>query len=212
MKKSDVKQLAIVEEDAFSGILHPTSFLKELHNRLSVYFVAVPRDCTATNSILRTELLSVGSLEGNFHTCSESLHVSPIEMDLKTTHSQTYDEFITGYVGTWYMVDEAHIVSVALRNEYKGRGLGELLLMGAIEEAVRRRMSVATLEVRKSNFVARNLYEKYGFQCRGIRKGYYSDNREDAIIMTTNTLCEPSYQETFARLKEDHKYKWGEHG
>ena len=119
------------------------------------------------------------------------------------------EEFIAGFLGTWYVVDEAHIVSVGVRPAYQSQGIGEMLLIGAIEQAMARHAMVATLEVRVSNQVARNLYVKYGFKARGIRKGYYSDNREDAMIMTTDPINTPPYPKTFQKLVQAHEQRWG---
>ena len=116
---------------------------------------------------------------------------------------------VTGFVGTWYMVDEAHIVSVGVRSGFRGQGVGELLLIGAIEQAVARGAEVVSLEVRPSNAVARNLYRKYGFSDRGLRKGYYADNREDAIIMTTDPIHIPPYPGLFRQLERGHRRRWG---
>ena len=96
-----------------------------------------------------------------------------------------------------------------MRRSYRGRGVGELLLIGAIEEAYRRGASVVTLEVRPSNSIARNLYAKYGFEAKGVRKGYYADDREDALIMTAGPIGEQSYAEMFACAKETHRRRWG---
>jgi ribosomal-protein-alanine N-acetyltransferase len=68
---------------------------------------------------------------------------------------------------------------------------------------------MVTLEVRRSNVAARALYEKYGFTERGIRKAYYSDNREDALIMTADSIQMVSYSERFTALKEVHRKRWG---
>ena len=87
---------------------------------------------------------------------------------------------MAGFVGLWYVVDEAHIVSIGVRSEYRGLGLGEMLLIAAIEQTRQMKSRVMTLEVRMSNYVAQNLYKKYGFTKRGVRRGYYTDNREDA--------------------------------
>ena len=92
------------------------------------------------------------------------------------------------------MVDEAHIVSIGVRTEYRGLGLGELLLLAAIEQAIEYELRHVTLEVRVSNHVAQNLYKKYGFTERGLRKGYYTDNREDALIMTTPLIMTETYK------------------
>lgn len=88
-----------------------------------------------------------------------------------------------GYAGMWTILDEAHITNIAVRQAYRGQSLGERLLREMMEWADELGMSRMTLEVRLSNHVAQSLYEKMGFQSVGIRKGYYSDNQEDAMIM-----------------------------
>ena len=88
-------------------------------------------------------------------------------------------------------------------------GVGELLLIAAIEQALEHKADHLTLEVRVSNHVAQNLYAKYGFTRRGLRKGYYADNREDALIMTTGSIRARSYGEEFRRLVAEHERRWG---
>ncbi|CAI7989174.1 Putative [ribosomal protein S18]-alanine N-acetyltransferase [Geodia barretti] len=107
------------------------------------------------------------------------------------------------------MVDEAHIVSIGVRSEYRGLGLGELLLISAIEQAIETESRVVTLEVRVSNHVAQNLYKKYSFTERGVRRGYYSDNREDALIMTTEPIRHDTYREELKGLITSHEKRWG---
>jgi ribosomal-protein-alanine N-acetyltransferase len=102
-----------------------------------------------------------------------------------------------GYGGFWLIVDEAHICTLAVHPEWRGQGLGELLLVDMIDHATALNATVATLEVRTSNLVAQQLYRKYGFEVAGLRKGYYSDNHEDALIMTTAPLVSASYQSHF---------------
>jgi [ribosomal protein S18]-alanine N-acetyltransferase len=93
------------------------------------------------------------------------------------------DEKIIGYCGMWLIVDEAHITNIAVLPEYRGRKLGDALLAKVVETARDMGAKSMTLEVRVSNQVAQNLYRKYGFKNGGIRKGYYTDNHEDAIVM-----------------------------
>lgn len=92
-------------------------------------------------------------------------------------------EKIIGYCGMWLIVDEAHITNIAVLPAYRGRKLGDALLAKVIEIARTMGAKSMTLEVRVSNHVAQNLYRKYGFKNGGIRKGYYTDNHEDAIVM-----------------------------
>ena len=118
-------------------------------------------------------------------------------------------EFIAGYVATSYMTDEAHVTGIAVRGSHRGRGLGELLLMSSIELAMKRQSRVVTLEVRVSNRVAQSLYSKYGFDQVGLRKGYYTDNHEDAYIMTTAPISSPEYGERFRTLEHSYRQRRG---
>ena len=93
------------------------------------------------------------------------------------------DDKIVGYVGIWFVVDEGHITNVAVHSDYRGKKIGDKLVKEMVELCKENNIVAMTLEVRASNIVAQNLYKKYGFKMGGIRKEYYSDNKEDAIIM-----------------------------
>jgi ribosomal-protein-alanine N-acetyltransferase len=93
---------------------------------------------------------------------------------------------IIGYCGAWIVIDEAHITNVAILPEYRGRKLGEALMEKMISVARSMGARSMTLEVRVTNNIAQSLYQKLGFQKGGIRKNYYSDNQEDALIMWVN--------------------------
>lgn len=93
------------------------------------------------------------------------------------------DDKIVGYVGVWFVVDEGHITNVAVHSDYRGKKIGDKLVKEMVELCKENNIIAMTLEVRASNTVAQNLYRKYGFKMGGIRKEYYSDNKEDAIIM-----------------------------
>ena len=109
------------------------------------------------------------------------------------------DPSIIGYGGCWFVLEEAHISTLAVREAWRGRGLGELLLISLIETAQTRGCDKVTLEVRVSNEPAQNLYQKYGFEQVGRRKAYYSDNREDAYIMTTESISADPYRQLLER-------------
>lgn len=93
------------------------------------------------------------------------------------------DEII-GYAGFWNVSGEGDITNIAVDERYRRRYIGSALLETLIKKAVSLKIELLTLEVRKSNIAAQRLYAKYGFEEIGIRKGYYSNNREDALIMT----------------------------
>ncbi|HEX2946015.1 MAG TPA: ribosomal protein S18-alanine N-acetyltransferase [Clostridia bacterium] len=88
-----------------------------------------------------------------------------------------------GYAGMWQVLDEGHITNIAVHPEYRKSGIGSMLMEALLREAGERGITALTLEVRKSNYGAQALYRKYGFEDGGMRKAYYADNREDAIIM-----------------------------
>lgn len=98
------------------------------------------------------------------------------------------EEVVIGYAGMWLILDEGHITNIAVHPEYRGIGAGKLLLEALIEICKIESVNSITLEVRKSNIVAQSLYKKYGFVDEGIRKEYYGDNREDAVIMWKHSI------------------------
>ncbi|WP_322802364.1 ribosomal protein S18-alanine N-acetyltransferase [Thermoflexus sp.] len=108
---------------------------------------------------------------------------------------------ILGYGGFWLVPDEAHISTIAIDVPWRGRGLGELMFLALVEEAIALGAHLITLEVRASNFVAQNLYRKYGLEVVGRRPGYYRDNREDALVMSVEDVHSPAYRERLEALK-----------
>lgn len=96
---------------------------------------------------------------------------------------------ILGYIGFWTIVDEMHISTIATAPGWRRQGIGEALLRAALRKARQMGAALATLEVRVSNHAAIKLYEKYGFEVVGRRKGYYRDNQEDALLMTADDIC-----------------------
>lgn len=93
---------------------------------------------------------------------------------------------LVGFCGVWLVVDAAQITNVAVVETVRGQGIGEALMREAIRVAKEANMDTMSLEVRVTNTVAQNLYRKLGFQDGGIRKGYYTDNQEDALVMWVN--------------------------
>lgn len=111
------------------------------------------------------------------------------------------EEKVVGYGCLWLIVDEAHISTLASSPEWRSHGLGELLLLTLLHEAIALGAVMATLEVRVSNAVAQALYSKYGFGVVGRRKKYYTDNQEDALLMTVEPL-DKACQAELARLQK----------
>ena len=111
------------------------------------------------------------------------------------------DDAVIAYGGIWIMVDEAHITTFAVDPAWRRQKVGETLLLALLDLAVARNAREATLEVRLSNLPARRLYEKYGFRPVGLRPRYYSDNGEDALIMTTEPLTGGQMRTRLAGLR-----------
>lgn len=109
---------------------------------------------------------------------------------------------LVGYGGFWYVAEEAHISTIAVHPEHRGRGLGELLLASMIEKAISLEAAEVTLEVRVSNQVAQELYRKYAFRQVGRRRGYYTDNHEDALLMSLGEVRRSSYRQRFEERLE----------
>lgn len=95
---------------------------------------------------------------------------------------------VVGYGGMWLVLDEAHITNIAVHPAFRGRGIGRRILRELIKRAALRGATKMTLEVRPSNLIARKLYQDLGFKEKGVRKRYYQDNHEDAIIMWLEDL------------------------
>jgi ribosomal-protein-alanine N-acetyltransferase len=122
---------------------------------------------------------------------------------------ENQNQLIVGFIGLWFMASEIHIINLAVHPDYRHKGIGELLLIHAIELSVELKAILITLEVRASNLAAQALYSNYGFSERGVRRAYYLDNREDAAIMTLDDMASPAYQEVFERLKRAYAETWG---
>ncbi len=94
-----------------------------------------------------------------------------------------HNEEVIGHCGMWIVLDECHITNVAVRQHMQGNGIGEALMRQAIALCKEKSVRLMTLEVRMTNMTAQNLYRKLGFLDGGIRKNYYADDHEDALVM-----------------------------
>ena len=202
LQTGDIDQVIEIEREAFSPLWITTPFKRELNNRYACYLVA----CEAAEE---EQPPTDADPEGSRSLWSRVL-TSAQRLVPGSQGDITSPTPISGYVSVWYQGDEAHITEIAVRESLRGNGIGELLLIGSLREAVEYGSEVMTLEVRVSNFIAQRLYEKYGFKNVGARKAYYSDNREDAVIMTTNPIKSEEYQSMFRDLQETYLTKWGE--
>ena len=210
MEPRDIPQVVEIEREAFPTIWPPTSFRRELNNnRLARYLVAYEPMGPAEESppvTPRTTPPPPPSLPARLlRNLARLLGVGGAQSD----DFDGPQDPIRGYVGIWIMADEAHITSIATHQAYQRQGIGELLLIGTVELAMQRGLRAVTLEARVSNDIAQTLYSKYGFKEVGIRKRYYSDNGEDAVLMTTDPIASEEYQELFQGLVASHRGRWG---
>lgn len=110
----------------------------------------------------------------------------------------TYNDKLLGYTGYWLVGDEAHITTLAVHPEHRREHIGESLLVHNVLDARENSALWLTLEVRVSNEAAQKLYFKYGFRNLGIRKRYYQDNSEDALVLWTDRITDSSFIDQFA--------------
>ncbi|MHB8508395.1 MAG: ribosomal protein S18-alanine N-acetyltransferase [Candidatus Dormibacteria bacterium] len=110
---------------------------------------------------------------------------------------------IAGYAGIWGMKDEAHVTTIGVRKEDQGKGYGMALMLALIEASYRAGARWMTLEVRASNHGAMALYEKLGFKVIGRRRGYYTDDGEDAIVMWSDSLMAPTFVQRYERIRAE---------
>ena len=119
-------------------------------------------------------------------------------------------ERIVGFMGCWYMVDQIHLVTIAVDPPEQGRGIGRRLLLDLFDLAQVAELYMGVLEVRVSNTRARRLYEEFGFRLKGTLHQYYKDNNEDAHVMITGDFADPEAIERLARLRREHARRFGD--
>lgn len=210
MITQDLAQAAEIERDAFPTLFPPTSFRRELKNRLARYIVAVQRDDERCHTAaLSTDAAPKPTPAARAARIDRIIDGARNLWQRRPGAWQPGQQYVAGFLGAWHIHDEAHIIAVGVRSPHRSQGIGELLLIGAIEQAIARRMQSVTLEVRVSNYIAQNLYKKYGFKRQGVRKAYYVDNREDALIMTASGICKPLFSHDLRLLVRAHCQRWG---
>jgi [ribosomal protein S18]-alanine N-acetyltransferase len=203
----DIQQVLEIERESFPTMWPPTAYKRELEqNRLAHYFVVVQRDAAFSAP-------DVAGLEDHHgplgRLFGELRHILGTEEEREIPPPDQRAELVTGVLGVWLLADEAHIVTVAVRESHRRHGIAELLLISAIELAQTRGQELVTLECRVSNEPALALYDKYGFDRVGLRPRYYSDNHEDAYVLSLNRLTSRAFQARFQELKADHERRWG---
>jgi [ribosomal protein S18]-alanine N-acetyltransferase len=199
MHLDDIAQVQAVETQSFSSPWSAQAYEQDLrNNRLAHYVVlreisdaASPTEPVAQRAVAPDPAVPAGRLQRLLAGLRTSKPAPP----------PVPRPPIIGFAGIWLMVDEAHLVTIAVAPGQRGKGMGELLLVTMIDLSCILGATVMTLEVRVSNHVAQSLYRKYGFKNEGVRRRYYTDNGEDALIMTTDNLTSAPYQAHYQELK-----------
>ena len=187
MCREDVAQVTEIDQEAFPTMWPPANYERELKTPLAHYIVAheaVPTTGKTGVAVTKDAL----STEG------------PPHADRR---------YIVGFAGIWMMADEAHLTNIAVRRSHRRQGIGELLLISMINVALELEARILTLEVRASNISAQSLYYKYGFNQMNVRQGYYTNNKENALVMATEDITSAAFQKRLNQLKKAYSRKWG---
>jgi ribosomal-protein-alanine N-acetyltransferase len=200
MCQEDLPQVNDIDHEAFPTMWPPPNYRRELKNSLAHYIV-------------------VGDGRQQYQppapspTPRRGLAGLLARLRRRSNHSESQlppaREYLLGFAGIWLMAGEAHITNIAVRESYRRQGIGELLLISLIELSLELGAQLVTLEVRASNTTAQSLYTKYSFVRVGLRRGYYSDNREDGVLMTLENINSIPVRNNLRRLKKEHSRRWG---
>ena len=204
MRADDIPQVIEIEKEAFSPGWIGTPFRRELNSRYCRFLVAYHIQDSDADEPLHPP--ACASLPPDSSLWTRML--TGVRSAFRRGDDEESDD-LAGYVGIWLQGDQAHITEIAVREDLRGKGIGELLLIGTLRVAYEQGLEEVTLEARVSNFVAQRLYDKYGFNEAGIRKNYYADNREDAVIMTTDPIHTSAYRQKFSELQERFLARYG---
>lgn len=190
MTEADIPQVAEIERESFPSSWPQTAYKRELQNTVARYVVL-------TEPIAGAEAPSREA--GLWGTIRRIVGVDG--------HEGEPAERVLGFLGMWLVVGEAHVVTVAVRAPRRREGIGERLFIAGIELAIEHDQETVTLEVRRSNEAAQRLYRKYDLQAVGTRPRYYTDNHEDAVIMTSPDIGSPSFRARFEAMKREHQQR-----
>lgn len=200
MDLRDVTQVSEIEREAFPPPWPATNFKRELtSNSLTHYRVIYEQQ--PVSSYIDNDSQSPGSKLDTFRSYLSRFVGSDGDGDA--------GQLVLGFAGVWFLVDEAHLSNIAVHRMHRRQGVGEQLLIAIIELSMANHAQFVTLEVRSSNEAAKALYRKYDFVEVGIRHGYYTDNKEDAVIMTADMICSERYKNKLRTLKDAYTHRWG---
>ncbi len=218
MRVEHIPAVMAVERLSFPAPWPSSAYRKEIqNNRMAHYFVAreVDQHGSPLPGLLREEVQPKSSIsrDGIFGRIARLLNAGGSRESASERALMLDLQSVVGYAGMWIVAgNEAHITTIAVHPVYRGRGVGELLLVRCIDQAREVGADRVTLEVRVSNEVAKQLYAKYDFSIEGRRRRYYSDNGEDADIMTTPTIGSKSFLCRLAENRAQLEARLARHG
>ena len=169
MREADVNTVQEIEREIFATPWPRNAYYRELASRASAHYV-----------VLRQEIQGDGSAQ------------RPAGYRIAD-----FDPTIIGYGGMWRMYDEAHVTTIGVRRDLQRRGYGRIVFAGLVQAAYDMGAKWITLEVRTTNDNAMKMYEAFGFKVIGRRKGYYTDNGEDAIVMWSDSIHSPRFRKAY---------------
>lgn len=205
MRQEDIAQVAKIDREAFSTQLPAPDFHYELRNKVAHYIVACDKAENNGNPVNP----EAPSGNGSTGLAARLMNLFRRRQSTGNELSPASAEDITAFAGFWVIANEAHIISIAVREAHRHQSIGELLMISVLDRARELKAHMATLEVRASNTIAQSLYTKYGFTQVGIRHSYYTDNREDAILMSTQDITSAAFQARLQHLKQTYYRKGG---
>ena len=204
MHREDITQVSEIDREAFPTQWPPANYRRELKNPLAHYIVVCDEEERVKEPVV--EAIPQKGFSGLASKLKRFFNPNHFyDSELPSSGRQ----YLFGFAGFWIMADEAHITTVAVRENHHHQGIGELLLISLIDLTTELNAHIITLEVRVSNTAAQRLYSKYGFIEAGLRRGYYTDNREDGVLMSLENITSVSIQTNLQRLKLAHSQKWG---
>jgi ribosomal-protein-alanine N-acetyltransferase len=168
MREADVNTVQEIEREIFVTPWPRNAYYRELASRASAHYV-----------VLRQEVQVDGPV------------------DPAGRRNPDFDPTIVGYGGMWRMYDEAHVTTIGVRRDLQHSGYGRIIFAGLVQAAYDMGAKWVTLEVRTSNDNAMKMYESFGFKVIGRRKGYYTDNGEDAIVMWSDSIHSPRFRKAY---------------
>ena len=147
------------------------------------------------DTILQIEEMCYGA-----HHWSRESFLTELANKISTYLCILSDNKCIGYIGYWKIMDEAHVTNISIHPDFQNKKLAHRLILSMIDECYSEKIKYITLEVRVSNERAIHLYEKFGFKSLGVRKKYYQDNNEDALIMWSENIFDKKYKDLYSEL------------